>query len=200
MARPRTFDETAVLDAAAGEFRVHGFADTSTEQLCRATGVLRGSLYNAFVSKDELFVRALEHYAAHFRALQADILTDQERTGGERLRAVMDVILEEERGARRDGHGAGCMVVQTMMNPQLREHDQRIGRILDQDLRERLGLLEGAIRAGLADGSVPREVDPGTGALQFVTVINGIRTMGLAGIAPDALQDAALAGIATLTV
>lgn len=198
MGRPRTFDETAVLDAVAAEFRVHGFADTSTEQLCEAAGMLRGSLYNAFTSKQELFIQALERYATRFRDLQAEILTDAERTGMERLRVVMEVIIEEERDAREHGHGAGCMVVHSMMAPGLRERDERIARILDQDLRQRLSLLEGAIQAGQLDGSISNEADPGEGALLFVTVTNGIRTMGQAGVPPAALHQAALSGIATL--
>lgn len=199
MGRPRTFDETTVLDAVAAEFRVRGFADTSTEQLCEAAGMLRGSLYNAFDSKDELYVRALEHYATTFREFQAEILTDTDCTGAERLRAVMDAILDEERAAREHGHGAGCMVVHAMMTPGLRERDERIDRILDHDLRQRLSLLEGAIQAGRLDGSISTEIDPGEGAMLFVTVTNGIRTMGQAGISPEALRRTALTGIATLT-
>ncbi|MGN6035905.1 TetR/AcrR family transcriptional regulator [Brevibacterium casei] len=187
-----------MLDAAAAEFRVHGFADTSTEQLCEASGVRRGSLYNAFTSKDELFVQALERYATTFRERQAVILTDTERTGAERLRAVLDAIVQEEHAAAEHLHGAGCMVVHAMMNPDLRERDERIGSILDRDLRERLSLLEGAIRAGQIDGSVPAEVDPAEGALLFVTVVSGLRVMGQAGTAPDTLHRVALAGIATL--
>lgn len=198
MGRPRTFDETAVLDAVAAEFRVHGFADTSTAQLCEAAGMLRGSLYNAFVSKDELFVRALERYATKFRDSQAAILTDIKRAGAERLREVMEVVLDEERDAREHGHGAGCMVVHAMMTPGLRERDERIARILDQDLRQRLNLLEGAIQAGKVDGSISADIDPVEGALLFVTVTNGIRTMGQAGASPAALHRTALAGIAPL--
>ncbi|MGP5086947.1 TetR/AcrR family transcriptional regulator [Brachybacterium tyrofermentans] len=198
MARPRTFDETAVLDAVAAEFRVHGFAGTSTEQLCEAAGMLRGSLYNAFDSKDELYIRALERYATRFRELQTEILADSDCPGAERLRAVMDLILKEEREAREHGHGAGCMIVHAMMTPGLRERDERISRILDHDLRERLSLLEGAIQTGQLDGSIPRDVDPGVGALLFVTVTNGIRTMGQAGVEPESLHRIALAGIADL--
>lgn len=198
MGRPRQFNEVAVLDAAAAEFRVYGFADTSTEQLCEATGLLRGSLYNAFTSKDELFVQALERYATTFRERQAAILTDADLSGAERLRAVMDAIIEEEYEARDQPHGAGCMVVHSMMTPELRERDERIARILDRDLSERKSLLEGAILAGRLDGSIPTDADPGEGAMLFVTVVNGLRVMGQVGVAPQVIRRIALAGIATL--
>ncbi len=198
MARPRTFDETAVLDAAAREFRVHGFAETSTEQLCAAAGVRRSSLYNAFASKDELFVRALEHYVAMTGARQAAILTDDALSGAERLRALIDVIVDEELQASSRGHAAGCMVVQSFMNPDLRERDERVVRILDRDLRERLSLLAGAIRAGRIDGSVAAGIEPDDGAVLVSTVISGLRVTAQTGTDVETLRRIALAGLSAL--
>ncbi|WP_043629084.1 TetR/AcrR family transcriptional regulator [Nonomuraea candida] len=198
MARPRTFDESVVLEAAAAQFRVHGFADTSTEQLCEAADVRRSSLYNAFTSKDELFVRALDHYASTMRARQESILTDTSLSGAERLRKLIDAIIEEERVARAEGHAAGCMGVHTLMNPGLRARDERIARILDRDLRERLGLLEDTIRAGRADGSVPDGPPAGEGALLINTIISGIRVAAQTGVTPDILHRIALDGLRSL--
>jgi AcrR family transcriptional regulator len=198
MARPRTFDETAVLDAAAAQFRVHGYADTSTEQLCEAADVRRSSLYNAFTSKDELFVRALEHYASTMRARQESILTDASLSGAERLRKLVDAIIDEERVARDEGHAAGCMSVHTLMNPDLRARDERIARILERDLRERLGLLEDAIRAGRADGSIPDGTDAKEGALLVNTLISGTRVTAQTGVTPEALRRIALDGLRSL--
>lgn len=198
MARPRTFDETAVLDAAAGEFRVHGFAETSTEQLCEAAGVRRSSLYNAFASKDELFVRALEHYVTTTGVRQAAILTDDALPGGERLRALVDVVVDEELQASKLGHSAGCMVVQSFMSPDLRERDERVARILDRDLRERLSLLAGAIRAGQIDGSITRGIDPDDGAVLVSTVISGLRVTAQTGVDVQTLRRIALAGLGSL--
>jgi AcrR family transcriptional regulator len=198
MARPRTFDESAVLDAAAREFRVHGFAETSTEQLCEAAGVRRSSLYNAFTSKDELFVRALQHYVATTGARQSMILADDELTGAERLRTLVDVVVDEELQAANRGHAAGCMVVQSLMNPDLRERDERVTRILDRDLRARLSLLSGAIRAGQVDGSIAEGVDPDDGAVLASTVISGLRVTAQTGVDVETLRRIALAGLSYL--
>ncbi|MFI6413484.1 TetR/AcrR family transcriptional regulator [Streptomyces sp. NPDC050585] len=198
MARPRTFDESAVLDAAAREFRVHGFAETSTERLCEAAGVRRSSLYNAFTSKDELFVRALQHYVATTGARQSTILTDDEMTGAERLRTLVDVVADEELQAANRGHAAGCMVVQSLMNPDLRERDERVARILDRDLRARLSLLSGAIRAGQVDGSIAEDVDPDDGAVLVSTVISGLRVTAQTGVDVETLRRIALAGLSSL--
>ncbi|MFI7341839.1 TetR/AcrR family transcriptional regulator [Streptomyces sp. NPDC050085] len=198
MARPRTFDEAAVLEAAAAQFRVHGYADTSTEQLCEAADVRRSSLYNAFTSKDELFVRALDHYASTMRARQASILADTSLSGAGRLRALLDAIVDEERVAREQGHAAGCMGVHTLMNPDLRARDERIARILERDLRERLGLLEDVIRAGRSDGSIPEGPDAGESALLVNTLISGLRVTAQTGVAPEVLHRIALDGLHSL--
>ncbi|MGW4459491.1 TetR/AcrR family transcriptional regulator [Streptomyces albidoflavus] len=200
MARPRTFDETAVLDAVAAQFRVHGFADTSTEQLCEAADVRRSSLYNAFTSKDELFVRALEHYAATMRGRQEVILTDASLTGAERLRKLVDAIVDEERAARSEGHAAGCMGVHTLMNPDLRARDERIARILDRDLHLRLGMLEGAIRAGRADGSIPEAPEAREGALLVNTLVSGIRVTARTGVPPEMPRRIVLDGLRSLLI
>lgn len=198
MGRPRKFDEAAVLDAAAREFRAHGFAETSTEQLCRATGVLRGSLYNAFTSKDELFVRALERYVATTGERQESVLTDDALTGAERLRGLIDIVVEEERQAGQRGYGAGCMVVQSFMSPDLRERDARISHILDRDLRARTSLLAGAIRAGQADGSIAVDADPIEGAMLVSTVISGLRVTAQTGADVETLRRLALSGLHSL--
>ena len=59
MGRPRTFSEPDVVARASAVFARRGFAATSVDDLVRATGVGRASLYGAFGSKDGLFQRCL---------------------------------------------------------------------------------------------------------------------------------------------
>ena len=60
MGRNRTFDEAAVVDRAAHQFLATGYEATSVDDLVAATGLHRGSLYQAFGSKRGLFLAALE--------------------------------------------------------------------------------------------------------------------------------------------
>ena len=43
-------------------FWKHGFADTSVQELERATGVNKSGLYKEFRDKEDLFVACLRHY------------------------------------------------------------------------------------------------------------------------------------------
>lgn len=62
MARPREFDEAAVLDAAVYRFWLRGYEATSVRELADGMGITGASLYNAFGDKRSLFRRALAHY------------------------------------------------------------------------------------------------------------------------------------------
>ena len=66
MARPRHFDEQAVLDAAMDVFRRSGYARVSVADLERATGLSTSSLYNAFGDKTGVYRQALAHYVDGF--------------------------------------------------------------------------------------------------------------------------------------
>ena len=59
MGRPRQFNEPDAVAAASAVIAGHGFAGTSVDDLVRATGVNRASLYGVFGSKDGLFRRCL---------------------------------------------------------------------------------------------------------------------------------------------
>jgi TetR/AcrR family transcriptional repressor of nem operon len=59
MGRNRTFDEAIVVQQAAAAFLVSGYEGTSVEELVSATGLHRGSLYQAFGSKRGLMLTCL---------------------------------------------------------------------------------------------------------------------------------------------
>ncbi|MET0198044.1 MAG: helix-turn-helix domain-containing protein, partial [Rhodococcus fascians] len=62
MGRNARFDRCAVVEAALVEFWTHGYNGTSTETLCRATGLGRSSLYHAFTSKVGLYEECMASY------------------------------------------------------------------------------------------------------------------------------------------
>ncbi|MEU8708434.1 TetR/AcrR family transcriptional regulator [Streptomyces sp. NPDC048565] len=195
MGRPRGFDEVAVLDASVKLFRVHGLADTTTEQLCEAAGVRRSSLYNTFVSKDELFVRSLDRSVSVAREHQGAVLTDPDLSGKERLAALFALILDEEIEARNEGHAAGCMIAASRMAPDIGAREPRVQRILDRFLDDQLSLIAGAVRAGRLDGTLRADVSPHEASLMIVSAIFGIRVLAQAGTAPSGLH-----GIAKLSL
>jgi AcrR family transcriptional regulator len=62
MGRPKGFNREEVLAKAMPVFWKHGFADTSLQDLERATGVNKSGLYSEFRDKEDLFMACLRHY------------------------------------------------------------------------------------------------------------------------------------------
>src|SRR5260370_13800715 len=62
MGRPKNFSREEVLEKAIPVFWKHGFADTSLQDLEKATGVNKSGLYTEFRDKEDLFVACLRHY------------------------------------------------------------------------------------------------------------------------------------------
>jgi len=73
--RPRAFDPEVALKRASDAFRAQGFASTSLDDIAKATGLNRPSLYAAFGDKKAMYVAALERLWGNidkqFAALEA---------------------------------------------------------------------------------------------------------------------------------
>ena len=75
--RPRLFDPEAALDAAVLVFWEKGYEGTSLTELTSAMGINRPSLYATYGNKRDLFIEAIDRYAAThgsraFSALQME--------------------------------------------------------------------------------------------------------------------------------
>src|SRR5258708_38502024 len=62
MARPREFDEQAVLDSATEWFWKNGYEATSVRDLADRMGMTTASLYNAFGDKRSLYRLVSDRY------------------------------------------------------------------------------------------------------------------------------------------
>jgi AcrR family transcriptional regulator len=73
MGRPKNFSREGVLEKALPMFWKHGFANTSLQQLEKATGVNKSGLYAEFADKGDLYLESLRHYLG--KRLEEEFLT-----------------------------------------------------------------------------------------------------------------------------
>jgi TetR/AcrR family transcriptional repressor of nem operon len=111
MARPREFDENAVLDAAAQRFWIYGYEATSVRDLAQDMGITGASLYNAFGDKRSLFQRALSHYVENSFDERISRL---ERTLSP-LEAIKAFFREIVDRSVRDRDRKGCLLVNSAL-------------------------------------------------------------------------------------
>jgi TetR/AcrR family transcriptional regulator, transcriptional repressor for nem operon len=107
--RPRGFDVRDVVEAAKDLFWERGYQGTTLADLEVATGLNRSSLYQAFGTKEALFVSALDAYVDSFVAAR---LAGMERPGAKPhdvvgfFRGLAELFRRDPELARR-----GCMWV-----------------------------------------------------------------------------------------
>lgn len=176
MARPREFEEDAVLDAALERFWAHGFDATSMRDLIDCTGLTGASLYNAFGDKRSLYRKALDHY------VQRGIRERLERCQGLPPRqAIESFFTEVLRRSLEDPQHKGCMLVNAALDVppddiELRQAVAEVLRLIESFLRD-------TIAAGQADGSI-RAIPPAADmARHLLGVLTGMRV--LARVRPE---------------
>lgn len=81
MAGIKQFNEDEALERAMHVFWYRGYAATSMQDLAQATGVLRGSLYNAYGDKQAIFLLAFARYQRRYLdAVRAKLAADDPAT------------------------------------------------------------------------------------------------------------------------
>ena len=162
--RPREFDEDAVLRSAMQAFWEKGYEATSLTELCNCTGLHKGSLYQAFGGKKELFMRALQHYADdEFREV-ATVAFDSE-SPLENIRAAVKKIWEIASEDR------GCLVINSMV--ELAPHDPDVKAVLQAAGEKRLRVMGDMLAKAQAAGEVRKDLDPSKLARQLMVTMAG---------------------------
>ena len=188
MGRPKGFDQDQVIDAAMTAFWGKGYAATSAQDLVDSTGLGRGSLYNAFSGKHELFLEALRRYDGEWAARQVAVL-EADNPVREKVRAVLMTVVDEESGAIPANRG--CLAVNAAI--ELAGRDAEV-TVLVQRI---FGRMEEAFRAALErarrDGEIAADRDPRNLARYLLNSMYGLRVLG------KAADRSALTGIVDTT-
>ncbi len=187
--RPRSFDDDDVVDRAMEAFWTHGYANTSPAQLAEATGVGKGSLYNAFNSKRELFDRALARYDQQVSELRQDLLS-RPGTTRECIRSALRFIVDFDlaQPSRR-----GCLAGNTAV--ELAGHDPQIAQTIRTMQEHSVAALAARIEQGHRDGDVSPGLDARAFAELLANTLAGLRVMAMTYDAPTLYRiiDSALA-------
>ena len=171
--RPREFDHDDVLRIAFEQFWRKGVRGTSLSDIARDAGVQRGSLYNAFGSKEALFLVAYERYASEYlNSVQKALGSGSLR---ERLTTYFDQVIKNFRSGSPP---RGCPTTRGLM-----ELGSGDGEGLDENARQAFadlvaratGLIEEAFSEGKKRGEFSGS--PEVAALHIATVTRGLAVL-----------------------
>jgi TetR/AcrR family transcriptional repressor of nem operon len=170
MARPREFDEAAVLDAAVQCFWTHGFEATSVRDLIDRTGITGASLYNAFGDKRSLYQKALSQYVEQSvvdRVRRCEALAPRQA-----IAAFFAEIVQRSLG---DTERKGCMLVNSAL--EVAPHDPDLRRIVTGVLLGIETFFRRCVEAGQADGTISTSCPSDDLARHLLAVLMGIRVL-----------------------
>ncbi|MFD7921690.1 TetR/AcrR family transcriptional regulator [Streptomyces sp. NPDC059740] len=177
MAGRKQFDMDAVLDAAMIQFWRDGYADTSLDDLSRATGLNRSSIYSSLGDKDTLFLRCLDLYAARYGEKYDAALACAASEPVAAVRAFFEVTLHRIADPALPD---GCLIAQSAMavpvlSPAVAAH-----------ARQALGFQHVRLHAALKAGGLT-DRDAEAFAVHVAAVNQSLAVMSRAGAGPEQL-------------
>lgn len=188
MGRPRTFDADEVLDRAMRVFWEQGYEGASLNDLTRAMGINRTSMYAAFGNKEELFTRVLQRYTEGPASYGPRAL--QEPTARQVAAAVVEGAVK---ASTSSGGPAGCLGVQGALAVGAPAREVRDMLIAWRN--EGITHLRDRFQRAADEGDLPPDADPSVLARYLVTVSNGIAVQAASGASPDDLRQVADAAL-----
>ncbi len=183
MSRPREFEIDVAIEKAMNVFWTHGYDGTKLPDLLNGMGIARGSLYKAFGSKKELFLRALDLYDHKHVQPAVIILKDGNVPGDVRISNVFAGALKPAgTGDRR-----GCLLCNTAASTS--SEDPEVALIVNNQLDRMtkafaVALADTTAFSGLSERERMAEANNLT--LQYV----GLRVMTRGGQELKALESA----------
>ena len=192
MARPRKFDETAVLDAAVDRFWTQGYEATSTRELADSMRMTLASMHNAFGDKRALFRRALEHYLdGSLRARIARL-----EAAASPAAAIAGFLRESIERSLGDGCRRGCLLVNSALEVTPDDPDMRA--FLSAELTTIEDFFRRCIVKGRRSGAIPAGIPDDDAARLLFSSLLGIRVLARIRPERDLLEGAARAALASL--
>lgn len=163
--RPREFEEDRVLDAVMNTFWNQGYEGTSLKDLCSATGLHKGSLYQAFGDKHQLFLKSLKYYMEQsFKEVAASAYLHDSPMAN--LRSLINEI------TTKCIEGEGCMVVNSLV--EMAPHDQEVKQMIDQSYAMKQRFLTDLIDRAQRDGEITIKQEPDRLAAVLMVTLAGL--------------------------
>lgn len=167
--RPRIFNEAQVLDQVLQQFWQHGYEGTTFKHLTQATGLHKGSLYQAFGDKRALFLKSLRNYLdVNYRTVMNQVNPDDEPI--DQIRCIMHAIIGMS-AEGSEGH-SGCMAVNTMVESSPQDTDIR--EIIETGYAMRMNTLAEIVSQAQQREQINQKLPPQQVAEMICTLEAGI--------------------------
>ena len=192
MSRPKEFNPDEAIEKAMQVFWHKGYEATSMEDLLSAMDLNRGSLYDTFGDKRQLFMKVMDRYCTTFVGPKFSLL-DQPGPAIPALRRFIHGMIE---GALADPQRRGCLIANTVM--ELAPHEKEIAGTLRQALKMAEDTFFKVLVRAKLQGELKHDKDPRALAGFLTTMMQGTIVMIKAGTPADVVRQTAETALSIL--
>lgn len=165
--RPKLFSREELVAQVMELFWEKGYNNLSLNEIAKETGLTRASLYNAFTTKEALFLEAVNYYAAH----SADAALERIKSG-ERIGPVFYRLFDEASKSRAaDKKRRGCLAINCIN--ELIASNTELGETFAAMYDKRRMLIQKLIRQAIDQKELAADTDPELTANMIQTFITG---------------------------
>lgn len=168
----KLFNEDDAINKAMKVFWRKGFDPASIADLISATGITRGSLYNAFGGKERLFIKSLLKYDQENRRTflsEMESMDDPKRA----ISVFFERIVTE---TLADTEKKGCFIINTASD--LASHGEEVNLIVHNGIRELEAFFRRSIEVAQVRGHISKDVNPVDTAKALLAMLVAIRILG----------------------
>ncbi|MCI0428185.1 MAG: TetR/AcrR family transcriptional regulator [Nitrospiraceae bacterium] len=192
MPRPKEFNPDDAIEKAMQVFWHKGYEATSMEDLLTAMDLNRGSLYDTFGDKRQLFLKVMDRYCTTFVGSKFSFL-DQPGPALPTLRRFIIGMIE---GGLADPQRRGCLIANTVM--ELSPHEKEIAGTVSQALKMVEDTFFKVLARAKQQGELKNAKDPRALARFLTTMIQGTIVMIKAGAPADVVKQTAETALSIL--
>ena len=167
----KSFDLDTALDRAIKIFWARGYEGTSMADLVDQMGINKGSLYNAFGSKQELFTKALLKYDRDNRQKKLEEL----EAFDDPVKAItkfFDGLIEE---SLADKEQKGCLLFNTALELPNQTHE--VHEVVGFAINDLEAFFIRQIKSGQKRGELSKALKPNSTAKSLIALIVGFRVL-----------------------
>lgn len=188
--RPRAYDPAVALRQAMQTFWQKGYAGTSVDDLCAATGLNKPSLYAGLGDKQRLYHLALQAYVQQVGAGMAGVLGDARLS----LTEALDQLMHQAVSLYQDGRG--CFLVST--TPAVAWDDLTVRETVAQALRIQDAALAARFKQAQQAGQLSDKANPIVLGAMTSALLHSLSLRARAGYDREALMAWAQQGVVDL--
>jgi len=177
----KSFDTEAALEKAMQVFWAKGYSATSMADLTGSMQINKGSLYNAYGSKEKLFIAAVAKYdLEHRRQMLAKL--DAIDDPVEAVSTLFDTFLKQ---SVTDDLLKGCLLVNTAL--ELASHGEAVRDMVTMALNDFEAFFRRLVARAQTRGQIPADIKPDETAKGLLTLVVGLRVLARGATPADSL-------------